>query len=375
MKHEIVMPQLSETVNEGVLVAWFVEEGAGVNAGELMAEVQVEKASAEVHAPAGGTVIKLCVAPGGVVAQGAVMAVIDEAGKPITAVEKALELPSRASTSFAEAVLASPAAKRLARELNVDLAGIAGSGPGGRIVEADVQLASQGSKAAATIKSVPVTHMRRTIGDRLRAWYSETVQVSIMSDADVTELSEALEQAGTGPERGPSLTAAVVRACALSLRNHARMAARWAGESLVLAESLDIGVAIALDDGLIVPVIRAADTKDLSTLSREIASLAERARALHLKPSEVEGGVFSVSNLGAFGVDAFTPALNPPQTAILGMGRAKPTPSVVDGAVRVRTRMVLSLTFDHRVVDGVPAAAFLQEVVSALQEPRARGLT
>lgn len=378
MKHEVVMPQWSASAEEGVLVAWFVEPGHNVRAGDLLAEVQVEKTSVEVHAATGGVIAELCVAVGGLISQGAVMAVIDQAGTPSVEAARGVQgaaTQSGKSTATATPVLASPAAKRLARELGVDPAMLTGSGPGGRIVEADVQVASVQRKAANGRKSEPITPMRRAIADRLHAWYTETVQVTITTDADVTELSAVLAQGAANAGSGPSLTAAVVRACALALPKHPHVAARWVDDKLVFAESLDIGIAVALEEGLIVPCVRAADKKDLHSLTREIASLAERARASQLKPSEVEGGVFSVSNLGSFGIDAFTPVLNPPQSAILGMGRAKPTAAVVNGAVCVRTKMALSLTFDHRLIDGLPAAAYLCDVVSILQEPGTSGLT
>lgn len=376
MKHYVQMPQLSETVNEGVLVAWFVEKGSKVQLGDLMAEVQVEKTSSEVYAPAKGTVVELRVFPGDVIAQGAVVAEIDEADLPAVAVAvtpHAGEVQASGVSSRPN-VLASPAAKRLARELSVNLETVKGSGPGGRIIEADIQAAARKAGPSDNAQSEPVTLMRRLIGDRLRTWLKETVQVTITSDADVSELSASLAQLNSGGERGPSLTAAVVRASALALRKHPRVAARWTEEALIMPECFDIGVAVSLEDGLIVPVIHAADTKDVVSLGREIGSLAEKARANQLKRSEVEGGVFSISNLGAFGIDAFTPVLNPPQTAILGVGRARQTPAVVNGLVDVRTTMVLSLTFDHRVIDGVPAAAFLRDLVLTLQEPLAAGL-
>ena len=375
MKHHVQMPQLSETVNEGVLVAWFVEKGSKVRVGDLMAEVQVEKTSAEVYAPADGTVVELQVAPGSVILQGAIVAEIDDTELP--AVASSITSPageSRAPSGTARSeILASPAAKRLARELGVNLEGVKGSGPGGRIVEADVH-ARHKSGPSETTRSVPITPMRRLIGDRLRSWMKETVPVTITSTADVSDLLASLSRLDNEQSKAPTLTAAIVRASALMLRRHPRLGARWAEEALIMPQAFDIGVAVSLDDGLIVPVVRAADTKDVVSLGREIASLAERSRANQLKPSDVEGGVFSITNLGAFAIDAFTPALNPPQAAILGVGRARKAPAVINGSIEVRTVMALSLTFDHRVVDGVPAAAFLQDLILSLQEPGSAGL-
>ena len=378
MPHQVLMPHLSDTTEEGIVVAWFVEPGATVREGDLVAEVQVEKMSAEVHAPAAGRLGELRVAPGGVVAQGAVLVVIEAA-----AGEEAPAAPAAAAEAAAPAAVAaepggpaSPAAKRLARELGVDLATVVGTGPGGRIVESDIRATASGlpapggAPAAARAGRVePITPMRRTIAERLHQGLASTAQLTLTAEADVTALGEHLERLTVEWGRRVSFTEAAVRACALAIREHPRVGARWTEEGLILPDQIDIGVAVALDDGLVVPVVRAADSKSLEALGREIAEVAERARTARLATAETEGGIFSVTNLGGYGVDAFTPLLNPPQTAILGLGRARPRPAVVGGAIAVRILMVLSLTFDHRVLDGAPAAAFLATVVGLLQEP------
>ncbi len=260
----------------------------------------------------------------------------------------------------------------------MDLTSVAGSGPGGRIVEADVEAAAAGRTAAApasaaiaALEEPPEPHslMRRTIAERLRSGLASTAQLTLTAEADVTDLEATLAAWSARWGRRASYTEAIVRAYALALREHPRIAARWTDRGLVPAGRIDIGVAVALDDGLIVPVVRDADVKDLQALGREIADLAERARAGTLVRAETEGACFSVTNLGAHRIDAFTPLLDPPQTAILGVGRARPRPAVAGGAVVVRTLVVLSLTFDHRVVDGAPAAAFLDSVVSLLEHP------
>ncbi len=364
------MPKLSDEEEEGVLVTWFVKPGATVREGDLLAEVQVLKVSAEVVAPVSGTV-ELRAQPGEVVAQGAVIAVIREPEEAAAAAQPTApaEPPAPPAPEVAApAPPASPAARRLARELGVDLSTVRGTGPGGRIVEEDVRAAA-GAAPPAPAAVEPITPMRRAIAERLHGHLAATAQVTLTAEADVTALAEELERLSAVSGRRASYTEAGVRAAALALREHPRLGGRWTEEGIVLPGSLDVGVAVALDDGLVVPVIRAADTKDLETLGREVAELAERARAGALTPADLEGGVFSVTNLGAYGVDAFTPLLNPPQTAILGLGRARPRPAVVEGRVEVRTLMVLSLTFDHRVVDGAPAAAFLRTVSSLLEAP------
>ncbi|HZD02743.1 MAG TPA: dihydrolipoamide acetyltransferase family protein [Actinomycetes bacterium] len=376
MRREVLMPRLSDEVEEGVLVTWFVRPGTPVHEGDLVAEVQVQKVSLDVAAPATGHMAALLTEPGGVVRQGDPIAVIEEAperaeaalaGTPAPAPPPAEATPGPARPTAP----ATPAARRLARELGVDLTSIGGSGPDGRIVQADVQAAAEragGAPEAPAPHLEPITPLRRAIADRLRSGLAATAQLTLTSEADVTDLTDKLQRRSTG-QHPALLTAAVVRACALALRDHPRLAARWTDRGLALPADLNIGVAVALDEGLLVPVVRRADSEDLDALGTKIADLAERARTGQLTPAETQGGVFSVTNLGPWGVDAFTPLLNPPQTAVLGVGRARPRPAVRDQAIVPRTLMTLSLTFDHQVVDGAPAAAFLATVTGLLEAP------
>ena len=368
MRRPVLMPRLAEEVDQGVVVTWFVEPGARIREGELLAELQVEKVSSELRAPCDGRVVELLVVPGGVVTQGDPIAIIEEATGGAAAPDAGGGTPAPAPlpAGGGGGVAASPSARRLARELGVDLAGVSGSGPGGRIVEADIRTA-----AAGPARATPISPMRRAIAERLQTWLGSTAQVTLMAEADVTDLvAELGRRARDDPLQG-SLVAAAVRAVALALRDHPRVGARWTEAGLRESDRRDIGVAVARVDGLVTPVVRDADRKDLPTLGREIAAAAERARAGELTPAEVEGGVLSVTNLGAYRIDGFTPLLNPPQSAILGLGRARWRPAVRDGAVVPRQLMVLSLTFDHRVVDGAPAASFLTDVVERLETPAA----
>jgi pyruvate dehydrogenase E2 component (dihydrolipoamide acetyltransferase) len=285
MRREVLMPQLSDEVEEGALVTWFVRLGAPVQEGDLVAEVQVQKVSMEVHAPASGRVTELLAEPGGVVRQGDPIAVIEEASEEAelpaerTPAEEARPR-TEAAPGPAPVTPATPAARRLARELGVDLASVNGSGPGGRIVEADVRAAAQQADAPEPPgpRVEPITPMRRVIADRLRTSLAATAQLTLTSEADVTDLTDELERRSAAEHRA-LLTAAVVRACALALRDHQRLAAQWTDRGLVLPGDLDIGVAVALDEGLVVPVVRRADTVDLDALGAKIADLAERARA------------------------------------------------------------------------------------------------
>lgn len=378
MRHDILVPRISDSAEEGVLVTWFIEPGTWVHEGDLVAEVQVEKTSAEIRAPASGTIAELLVEPGAVIVQGQSITTLDTVEKSVepsqapSTPESATEGPPVTAPALAanapvgQPLAASPAARRLALELGVALASIAGTGPAGRIIEADVRAAAaEGSRAGL----VALTPMRRAIAERMRRGLLEAAQLTITAEADVTALAERLAASSTLAGQRATYTAAIVRASALALQNHPRVGAAWTDDGLRLPEQIDIGVAVALDDGLVVPVVRNAASKTLAQLDREIADMAERARTAHLTEADTRGAAFSVTNLGAYRIDAFTPLLNPPQTAILGLGRARPRPAVVDGMIAVRTIVVLSLTFDHRVLDGVPAAAFLDAVITVLEDP------
>lgn len=380
MRRQVLMPHLSEEAEEGVVVVWFVEPGAAIEKGDLMAELQVQKASSELHAPYSGRVSELLIQPGGVVAQGAPIAVIDEAeaaespGAPLESGGPSVQEVRPAAPAPAPA---SPSARRLAKELGVDLAAVTGSGPGGRIVEADIRAAAQRAGregeipvARPQVRIEPFTPMRRAIAERLSTWLGSTAQLTLFAEADVTALADALKPQGKDSDGGVSYMAAVVRALAQAIDSHPAVGARWTETGLAHSGRHDIGIAVALADGLITPVVREVQRKDLATLDRELAELAAQARAGSLAPADVEGAVLSVTNLGAYRIDGFTPLLNPPQSAILGIGRARWRAAVVDGAVVARLLMTLSLTFDHRVIDGAPAAAFLTEVVGLLEEPR-----
>jgi len=376
MPVEVVMPKFGLTMQEGTIQQWFKSEGEAVAAGEPLYEVETEKVLYEVEAPADGVVAKLLYPAEATVACAHVVAVIAVAGEDPQAIaaryaaaaapSAAAAAPPSAATAtaapHASTVAATPAARKLAKEQGLDLATIAGTGPGGRITREDVEAA-----AAAGATQQPRTAlrgMRKVIAERMWQSLQATAQLTITSEVDVTALVTRRRE--TAQEFPLTYTDLLVEAVASALRAHPRLRVTVDGDAIQPQEAIHIGVAVALDEGLIVPVIRDADRKSLADIAGESRALAEQARAGTLGVDAVQGGVFTITNLGMYGVDAFTPILNQPQVAILGVGRIVQKPAVHDGQIAIRSMMTLSLTFDHRIVDGAPAAAFLQDVAARL---------
>lgn len=331
------MPVITSEGEDGVVTAWFVDEGGVCTEGQLIAEVQAEKVAAEVVAPADGQIVDRAVI-GEVIAQGApVCRIVDWAG-PVAPVTEAGE---SADLSHQTVVKASPAAKRVARERGVDLAAVVGSGPEGRVTVDDVEEAS-GSGSGA---------LRAVIARNLRRSRDETVPVTLFSTVDL------------GIDVPSRLTAHVVRAAALALLQHPRLNGARDGNTFVSASAAHISVAIQTVDGLVAPVVHDADSRSVEEIDAAIRDLAERARSNQTTASDYDGGTFTVSNLGRYGVEGFTPLINLPQVAILGAGAARLVP-VADsgGSISSRHQMMLSLTFDHAFIDGVPAAEFLEAI-------------
>ena len=273
---------------------------------------------------------------------------------------------------------ASPLARRLAKEFGLDLTSIAGSGPDGRIVRDDVLQASTEIPAQvfrtepAASEVVELSGIRQIIAERMTMSVQTNASVTLHTEVDATSLVELRELFGEKlQEQGVKLTYTdlIVKIIANALREHPRLNATLTDEGIHMLGDINIGVAVALEDGLVVPVVRNADKIGLASISEQIKNLAEKARNNQLTPSELQGGTFTLTNLGNFGVDAFTPIINPPECAILGVGRILKKPVVHNDEIAIRSMLTLSLTFDHRVVDGAPAAQFLQTVSQYIQNP------
>jgi pyruvate dehydrogenase E2 component (dihydrolipoamide acetyltransferase) len=391
----VSMPKLGLTMKHGTLVKWLVEEGASVKAGAEIADIMTEKIASRVAAPAAGILLKIVVAKGVKVPVGATLAVVGEAGEDIgallagdggaaaePALERAAAAPAAARGAKADAgaagprVSASPRARSLAAEKGVDLAGVAGTGPGGRITQQDVLDAAERGVDAQVIRPVlreiEYAGMRRMIGEHMATSWTIAPKVTHHVRVDASALLRFREGLNRGrPERAKiSVTAVLTKAVASALARHPALNATLEGDTIKVWQDINVGVAMALPDGLIVPVVRNADAKGFTQIAAEIADFAKRAKRSGLVPEEVSGGTFTITNVGQFGsVDWFTPIINQPESAILGVGRIVDDVLAIDGAPAVRPAIGLSLSFDHRVVDGAPAAEFLRTLIDLIDDP------
>lgn len=371
---ELLMPRLTEQMAEGTIARWLVSAGDHIKAGQEVAEVDTDKATTVIESPFDGLVGEL-VPEGETVAVGAPIALVGD--RPAGTADAALRTSRHTAT---------PVARRMARELNVDLAAIRGSGPEGRIVKADVVQAAAGGPvltrddenhappvetARGSTSSVALTKVQAIVARRMaesRATVPDfDAEVVVNMDA-AAALREGLRQAG-GNGRPPSLNDMVVRACALALREHRSLNSSFRDEAIEVHDRINIGIAVATDVALVVPVIADADTKPLSVIGQESRALSEKARDGKLAASDLSGGTFTVSNLGMFGVDAFTAVVNPPQAAILAVGAVSEQPVVDDGRIEIAKLMRIRLACDHRVVYGAGAAQFLSVVRAHLESP------
>jgi pyruvate dehydrogenase E2 component (dihydrolipoamide acetyltransferase) len=345
MALEVLMPVITASGEEAVVTAWFVDEGDPCSQGLLIAEVQAEKISAEVEAPEAGYIVDR-VAVNDPVAQGApICRIVDSVEKASTVAAETTAAATDAGPETSPRVAASPAAKRVARELGVDLTTVTGSGPGGRITEADIR--------AATAESGPASGsgLRAVIARNMLRSHAETAAVTLHSTIDL------------GEEIPAHITATIVKTAAETLSQHPHLNGHRDDQGFVPARVAQVAVAIQTDEGLVAPVVRDAASRSVEDLAEAIHDLAERAATKSLTVEDFEGGTFTVTNLGAYGIDGFTPIINLPQMAILGVGAMRRVPMIDDrGAVTATNQLVLSLTFDHAFIDGAHAAAFLQQL-------------
>jgi len=367
MAYEFKLPDLGEGLTEGEVARWLVQEGQEIAEDDPLVEVQTDKATVEIPSPASGKVARILVAEGEVVAVGTVLVVIgddDGAGPARGAPEvKKLglaEAPPAPARPKGAPVRATPLVRRIAAELGVDLAGVAGSGPQGRVTEEDVRAAASGGApaakpAAAEGKRIPLRGTRRVIAEHMARAHREVPPVTWVEECDFTNVP--LER----------LVATVLRACAESLREFPELNARLEGNEIVELDRYDLGVAVQTEQGLVVPVVRGCDTRSVEELDADVRRLAEAARAGKLAPEELRGSTFTVTSAGKLGGLLQTPIVNYPEVAILSIGRIAERPVVRDGAVVARPVGMIAITFDHRVVDGARAAGFGLDVIQRLE--------
>ena len=427
MAHPITVPRLGWSMEQGTFLGWKKKDGDIVRAGEVLFELEGEKAAQEIEsldsgilrippdAPKEGTVVLVGALLGYLAAEGEVIPVAESPSHDTPSAQPA-EIPkgsprqpvaspavrrrarelgvslgsvsgignggrvtaedvrsARSTPVFPtrNRIIASPRARRVAKELGVDWKGLAGSGKSGRIRERDVRAAAS-SSAEGGAQRIPLTPRRRTIASRMSASRQQTAPVTLTTRADATNLVNLRNQfKGIKNEVVPTYTDIFVKLAAAALQQHPLLAARWAEDHLAIPAGIHIGIAVDCEEGLLVPVLRDVPGLSLPELARRSQDLVDRARAGTIKADELQGGVFTITNLGAFGIDAFTPIINLPETAILGIGCIRREPAVVDNQVVPRDQVTLSLTFDHRIVDGTPAARFLQAIREAVEKPSA----
>ncbi len=433
MPVEVRLPQWGMNMQEGTVTEWLKSEGEHVAQGQPLVTIEAAKAVETVDAPASGILAVIHVREGQTVPVRTLLCTIVESDEPAQATGSTLaaEPAPHPDTASGERLIASasagnatpvarrlaeahgleigrirgsgrggqivhadvlsalaevqtapipepsvqvePRARRLAKEQNIDLGNVSGSGSRGRITEEDVRRAIQAATRPAASTVVPFVGMRGSIAQNMLSSLHAMAQLTLFSEVDVTDLvllKETLKQ-----QFDVTYTDLFVRAVALALKEHPRLNARVDGDGIHLIQAVHVGVAVSLDEGLIVPVVRDTDRKTTRQIGAEIRDLAQRARAGQLGASEVSGGTFTVTNLGPYGVDSFTPIVNPPEAAILGVGRIREKLTRRDGDLLWRRATTLSLTFDHRAVDGAPAAAFLKAIADLMQNPDRLGLT
>ena len=407
MAYEIRVPRLGWSMEEGTFIRWLKKEGEPVRAGEPLFELEGEKALQEIEAVDNGLLRIGADGPaeGTVVAVGAVLGHLVEHGeeireqKPEVRGQRSEEReqgtgdreqgtggrqPSRTAAK-ANTRHASPRARRVAAETGVDWQRLEGTGRGGRIRERDVREASATGRGphpgpvpegegAASARVVLLSNRRRVIAERMAASCRETAPVTLTTRCQATNLATLRRQFRVAGGVVPSYADIVAKLAALTLRRHLPLAARWSGERLELPpdDGMNIGIAVDTDEGLLVPVLRDVARRTLFEVAAESKRLIEQARSGRLAPGDMQGGVFTITNLGAFGIDAFTPIINLPEVAILGLGAIRREAVVLeDGQLAAREMLTLSLTFDHRAVDGAPAARFLQSLAATIANPPA----
>lgn len=401
----IKMPKLSDTMTEGTVASWVKNVGDSVESGEILAEIETDKATMEFESFEDGVLLYQGVEQGGSAEVDAVLAVIGEKGADYAQLLKAFDQGSNgnsepemeekttqpaavekvpvqapvSSSSINGRVKISPLAQRLATEKGIDISSIKGSGDGGRIIKRDIE-SYQPSVASAVSTSISnlggesyeehnVSQMRKAIARRLGESKYSAPHFYLTIDLDMDQAIAARKAINAMPDTKISFNDMVIKACAAALKKHPAVNSSWQGDTIRTNHHVNIGVAVAVDEGLLVPVVRQADLKSLSQITAEVREYAGKAREKKLQPQEMEGSTFSISNLGMFGIEEFTAIINPPNACILAVGAIRETPVVKNGQLAVGNRMKVTLSCDHRVVDGAKGSEFLQTLKTYIENP------
>ena len=392
MANEVKLPRLGQGMEAGTVNKWLKSEGDTVAKGEPLFEVDTDKVTQEVESDFAGVLLKI-VLPSGEAPVGQTIAYIGEAGEEVKAQEEApapkaepapeaqkvsdtvVSDTNTPASSNGGRIKASPLARRIARERGIDLRALQGTGPEGRIIAEDVERGQAAAPAAPTavptgeIESVPLTNIRKTIARRLTAaWEAPVFQLTV--SADMTRANALVAAARElNPDVRVTVTDLLTKVCAHALIRHRDVNVQYTEEALLKFPTANIGIAVAAPQGLVVPVVRSVERLTLAELAVARGDVVNRAREINLTAQDLEGGTFTISNLGMFGIEQFVAVLNPPQAAILAVGATLETPVVRDGAVTVRPVMAMTLTVDHRAVDGAAGADFLRTVKQFVEEP------
>lgn len=421
MAKDVIMPALGMAQETGVLLRWLKAEGEQVSKGEPLMEIETDKTTVEIEAPASGTLANIAAAPGDEVPVGEVIGVILAPGESApppsqsSSLTGGAEVPAEVlATPVAERIArehnvalaqvkpqggrvqkedvlaylraqpaaspaksvgripASPKARRLAAERGLDLSAINGSGPEGAVLAADVVAAAQSQpepEPSPQEQTLPVSRMWQVMVERLGQSWQSVPHFYLVREANATQLAAWREKSQQRVSQKITYTDLLVKLVAAALGRHPRLNAQWQAGQIVLNPEINIGLAVAVDEGLVVPVIHQADRLGLQTMAARRRALIEQAQVGQLPPDDLRGGTFTISNLGMYGVDAFSAIVNPPQAAILAVGRVAERVVPVDGQPAVQPMITLTLSCDHRVVDGARAAQFLQTVVDFIEEP------
>ena len=420
MAEIIRMPKMSDTMEEGVIASWLKKVGDEIKSGDILAEVETDKATMELESYDDGTLLHIGVKDGDSVPVDGVIAIIGEKGEDVneilkdvdsdsseveeikeikeesTPIEKVEEIkddnkeivitePTKIVSELKdERIKASPLAKKLANEKGIDISNISGSGDGGRIIRKDIENYKDVSTSSnepvkeitlpkihseESFEELPVTQMRKTISKRLAESKFSAPHFYLTMEVDMDNCIEGRKKINESSDIKISFNDIILKACAVALRKHPMVNSSFLTDKIRINHHVHIGVAVAVDEGLLVPVVRFADNKSLSHISAEVKSLAKRAKEKQLQPSDWEGNTFTISNLGMFGISEFTAIINPNDSCILAVGGIKNTPVVKKGEVVPGNIMKLTLSCDHRLVDGATGAAFLQTLKELIEDP------